>query len=380
MAQKIKVFIDVFYYQAALSGIRTYINELVLGAKNSKNKNIEYLFSHDINQWGQNHRFLNPKNRLLRWLFHFYYFFWKQIILPFKILKHKPDVLICPDFVAPLWHLKTIKLCVIHDTLFWDYPKNYNALWRKYYIKLIDLGLRGNASVITTSKYAKNKLERLFLKKTTSIIVIYQCFLKSKKDDDSILKSLNLEDSDYLLHVGSFDKRKDLITLVKAFKLLKEDKNYKHLKLVLAGQKVLNGNAEVLNELELYILKNNLSKSVLMSGYLSNPEISSLYKNALIYVFPSIEEGFGIPVLEAFAMKIPVIASDTGAMVEVAGGAAEHYNAGDYIELFKTLTKLIISKPERTYLIEKGSERLKSFSREKFIIDYEQLILKSIKN
>ena len=92
MSQKIKVFIDVFYYQAALSGIRTYINELVLGAKNSKNKNIEYLFSHDINQWGQNHRFLNPKNRLLRWLFHFYYFFWKQIILPFKILKHKPRI------------------------------------------------------------------------------------------------------------------------------------------------------------------------------------------------------------------------------------------------------------------------------------------------
>ena len=199
-------------------------------------------------------------------------------------------------------------------------------------------------------------------------------------DDDIVLKTLNLEDSDFLLHVGSFDKRKDLITLVKAFKLLKEDTKNKHLKLVLAGKKILNGNAEVLNELERYILTNNLSKSVLMTGYLSNAEISSLYKKALIYVFPSIEEGFGIPILEAFAMKTPVVTSNAGAMVEVAQGAAEHYNAGDYIELFKTLTKLIISKPERTYLIEKGSKRLKDFSREKFIDDYEQLILKSIKN
>ena len=380
MAQKIKVFIDVFYYQAALSGIRTYINELVLGAKNSKNKNIEYLFSHDINQWGQKHKFLNPKNKLVRLYFHFYYFFWKQIILPFKILKHKPDVLICPDFVAPLWHLKTTKLCVIHDTLFWDYPKNYNALWRKYYIKLINLGLRGNSSVITTSKYVKSKLERSFSKQNLSIIVIFQSFLKSKMDDDSILKTLNLEDSDFLLHVGSFDKRKDLITLVKAFKLLKEDKNNKHLKLVLAGQKILNGNAEVLDELEIYILTNNLSKSVLITDYLSNAEINSLYKKALIYVFPSIEEGFGIPLLEAFAMKIPVVSSNAGAMVEIAEGAAEHYNAGDYIELFKTLAKLIISKPERSYLIDKGSERLKFFSREKFIKDYEKLILKSVKN
>jgi glycosyltransferase involved in cell wall biosynthesis len=380
LAQKIIVFIDVFYYQATLSGIRTYINELVLGVKNSKNKNIEYIFSHDINLWNQSHIFLNPKNRLLRLCYHLYYFFWKQIILPFKILKHKPDVLICPDFVAPLWQLRAIKLCVIHDTLFWDYPRNYNALWRKYFIKLINLGLRGNSSVITTSKYSKNKLESLFSKKNLSIKFVYQSFLKLKIDDDRILKTLNLEDSVFLLHVGSFDKRKDLITLVKAFKLLKEDKKIKHLKLVLAGQKILNNNTEVLNELESYILTNNLSKSVLMTDYLSSAEISSLYKKAFIYVFPSVEEGFGIPILEAFAMRIPVVTSNAGAMVEVADGAAKHFDAGDQIELFKTLTKLIISKPERTCLIEKGSERLKDFSREKFIKDYEQLILESVKN
>tara|TARA_Y100000385_G_scaffold16362_1_gene16553 strand:- start:3359 stop:4501 length:1143 start_codon:yes stop_codon:yes gene_type:complete len=379
LAQKIIVFIDVFYYQATLSGIRTYINELVLGTKNSKNKNIKYIFSHDINRWNQGHIFLNPKSRLLRLCYHLYYFFWKQIILPFKILKYKPDVLICPDFVAPLWHLRAFKMCVIHDTLFWDYPGNYNSLWRKYYIKLINLGLRGNSLVITTSKYSKSKLESLFSKKNFSIKVVYQSFLKLKIDDDRILKTLNLEDSNFLLHVGSFDKRKDLITLVKAFKLLKEDKKNKHLKLVLAGQKILNNNTEVLNELESYILTNNLSKSVLITDYLSSAEISSLYKKAFIYVFPSVDEGFGIPVLEAFTMRIPVVTSNAGAMVEVADGAAKHYNAGDQIELFKTLTKLIISKSERTCLIEKGSERIKAFSREKFIKDYEQLILKSIK-
>ena len=174
--------------------------------------------------------------------FHIYYFFWKQIILPFKILKHKPNVLICPDFVAPLWRLKTLKLCVIHDTLFWDYPKNYSALWRKYYTKLISLGLRGNSSIITTSNYVKSNLESLFSKQNFSINVIYQSFIKSKTDDDRILKTLNLKDSDFLFHVGSFDKRKDLITLVKAFKLLKEDKTNDHLKLVLTGQKIINGN------------------------------------------------------------------------------------------------------------------------------------------
>jgi hypothetical protein len=79
-------------------------------------------------------------------------------------------------------------------------------------------------------------------------------------------------------------------------------------------------------------------------------------------------------------MKIPVVTSNAAAMVEIAAGAAEHYNTGDQVELFKTLTKLIISKPERTCLIEKGSERIKAFSREKFIKDYEHFILKSVKN
>ena len=380
MPQKFNVFIDTFYYQAALSGIRTYINELVLGAKNSKNNNIEYLFSHDINQWNKNHKFLNPKSKLSRLYFHLYYFYWKQIILPFKILKYKPNVLICPDYVAPLWRLKTLKLCVIHDTLFWGYPKNYNRQWRKYYTKLISLGLRGNCSLVTTSNYVKSNLESLFSKHNFSIKVIYQSFLKSKIGDDRILKTLNLEDCDFLLHVGSFDKRKDLITLVKGFKLLKEDRKNKHLKLVLAGQKTLNGNEEVLNELESYIFTNNLSKSVLMTGYLSIEEITSLYKKAFIYVFPSLEEGFGIPVLEAFALKTPVVTSNAAAMVEIAQGAAEHYKAGDQVELFKTLTKLIAYEPERTFLIEKGSKRLKDFSREKFVKDYEHLILKSVKN
>ena len=117
-----------------------------------------------------------------------------------------------------------------------------------------------------------------------------------------------------------------------------------------------------------------------MTGYLSRAEICSLYNKAFIYVFPSIEEGFGIPILEAFALKTPVVTSNAAAMVEIADGAAQHYNAGNYTELFKTLTKLINSKSERTHLIEKGSERVKDFSREKFIKDYEQFILNSVKN
>ena len=379
MAKKIKVLIDVFYYQAALSGIRTYINELGLGAQNSQTTEIDYRFSHDLNKWQQDHKFLNPKRRLFRWRFHLYYFLWKQLLLPIKILKDKPDIIICPDFVAPFWRLKTHKLCVIHDSLFWDYPKNYNALWRKYYVTLIKLGLSGNSTIITTSNHAKKKLEKLALG-PKPIAVIFQSFLKSEKKDASILSRLDLKNTDYLLHVGSFDKRKDLISLVKAFKLLKDAVKNKDLKLVLAGQKMLNGNVKIISEIEAYILQYKLSNDILMPGYLTNEAIQSLYENAFLYVFPSVEEGFGIPILEAFAMRVPVVASDAGALREIGGGAVMHFKAGDFVALSQTIQKLLDSETERLLLIEKGNERLKAFSREKFIEDYERLILKISNN
>ena len=131
--KKIKVFIDVYYYKAALSGIRTYISELTLAAEIHGSKNIEYIFSHEIDELSNNQLFLNSKNQLIRWLFQLNYLIWKQLILPVKLLWHKPDYLICPDYISPILSFKTKKLTVIHDSLFWDYPKNYSSHLEKIF-------------------------------------------------------------------------------------------------------------------------------------------------------------------------------------------------------------------------------------------------------
>ena len=95
--RKIKVYIDVFYYKTALSGIKTYIEELVHGSKKYGRKDVEYIFSHDIEKLKNRQFFINSKHRLVRWVFQFRYLFWKQIILPIELLFNAADVLICPD-------------------------------------------------------------------------------------------------------------------------------------------------------------------------------------------------------------------------------------------------------------------------------------------
>ena len=108
-----KVFIDVYYYKAALSGIRTYINELTLAAETHGSENIEYIFSHDLNKLSNNQLYLNSKNQLIRWLFQLNYFIWKQLILPIKLLWYRPEYLICPDYVSPILSFNTKKIKII---------------------------------------------------------------------------------------------------------------------------------------------------------------------------------------------------------------------------------------------------------------------------
>ena len=93
----------MFYYKTALSGLKTYIEELVSASKTYGSDEIEYFFSHDLKKITNNHFFINSKFRIIRWIFQIRYLVWKQIILPIKLLINKVDIVICPDYVAPIF-------------------------------------------------------------------------------------------------------------------------------------------------------------------------------------------------------------------------------------------------------------------------------------
>ena len=161
--RKKRVYIDIFYYKTALSGLKTYIEELVNAANSYGNEEIEYIFSHDINKTINNELFINSKFRIIRWIFQMRYLIWKQIVLPIKLLINKIDIVICPDYVAPIFCFSK-KIVVIHDNLFWKHPKNYPKIWRNYFIKLIQWGINSKSIIITTSNYSKVGLQQLFKK------------------------------------------------------------------------------------------------------------------------------------------------------------------------------------------------------------------------
>ena len=360
--RKTKVYIDVFYYITALSGIKTYIEELVQGLNKFGSRDIEYIFSHDIEKLKNRQFFINSKYRLVRWVFQFRYLFWKQIILPIKLLFNSADVLICPDYVAPIFS-PSRKIVVIHDNLFWKYPSNYPKVWRRYFIKLINLGLSNNAEIVTTSRYSKNGLKHIFNNKTS---YIYQ------SSERVYFKNTTESSKNYILHIGTFEKRKDLLTLVKAFKLFKDNTN-SNLKLVLAGSKNFNGNKQVYREIKRYILKNNLESFITMPGYINKKQAIHYFNNAFTYVFPSIDEGFGIPLIEAMRAKIPVICSDIEIFKEIGNNSVIYFKKQDYIDLYNQLKLICKDKTIVERLVSKGIKRADLFNQKNFIKGFEKL-------
>ena len=360
--KKTKVFIDIFYYKTALSGLKTYIEELLYAVKEHGSDEIEYVISHDISKMANKQFFINSKFRLVRWVFQFRYLLWKQLTLPVLLYKKKIDYVICPDYVAPIL-CKSKKIVVIHDNLFWKYPQNYPKLWRKYFTWLIKAGIDKRTEIVTTSNYSKDGLSSIF--KNVKIKSIYQ-------SSNTNYSGFNNPQKKFITHIGTFEKRKDLLTLVKAYKKLIDNKFFDY-KLVLAGAKNLNGYGRLYFDVKNYIDKYNLNDYIDIPGYLNQQEIKKLYSESLIYVFPSLDEGFGIPLIESMKSEVPIICSDIEIFKEIGRDSVLYFKASNHIDLYEKLNILINDSDLRKKLIKLGKENVKRFNRNNFLKEFEKI-------
>ncbi|MBB6326709.1 glycosyltransferase involved in cell wall biosynthesis [Algoriphagus iocasae] len=369
-----KVLLDLQYLNVATTGIKTYMMELAKAAKTYPHPDIEWIFTHDPIEQAADHTFKNPSSKFQRLNYHLDYFRWKEFQLPDLVKKHQPDVLICPDFVSPAASLSCRRMTVLHDAFFWQMPQNYPRWWRKYFLNLIRKGLKEKTEIITTTSYSKKALQK-HLGEELPIHVVYQSpkSLTSRMDKGIITRN-NLDQSPYFFHLGTFDKRKNLPVLVQAFKTFLEKEN-KDFKLVLAGGP---GQSNQMNDfpiVEKLVSDLGLQDRVILPGYVKDEEIIALYQHAFGYVFPSENEGFGIPILEAMGFGIPVIHSDQAALIEVSDGAGLIAKTGDASDLAEKMILLGRDKSLREDLIQKGLFRRDYFSPQKFLQDFQQLIL-----
>jgi glycosyltransferase involved in cell wall biosynthesis len=151
------------------------------------------------------------------------------------------------------------------------------------------------------------------------------------------------------------------------------------MKLVLAGERGIGKAQDVYDQLLILISEHKLEGRVLLPGYVTNEQLGALYRNSLAYIFPSFDEGFGIPVLEAFHSKVPVIISNRGSLPEVAEDAALVFDADDDEALFEEMKRLSDEDLRQT-LINKGSRRLEAFSKDKFTRSFDDVIARYVVN
>ena len=273
--------------------------------------------------------------------------------------KQKTDIFYIPSNQWPLCLNKGIY--TIHDLIYEEYPEQLGRLkkLKKLYLRLVTRnGLKKAAHVIAVSENTKSEILKCHLgvkNLSNKTKVIYEGFehLESIIVNDTFEKPF----FKYLLYVGSSRGHKNMTGLLNAVMLIKNS-------LPSSWGVVLVGDLSWMNKEQLLLINNINSerKIIHTTGWLPNDDIAGFFCHASAFIFPSLSEGFGIPVLESFYYKIPLICSNQSALLEVAGNAALYFdpkcpkNIGDKI-LFFIENKDSLSKE----LIEKGSERLKMF-------------------
>jgi glycosyltransferase involved in cell wall biosynthesis len=287
--------------------------------------------------------------------------------------------------MVPYFSLGIKTIPVFHDAFFWEYPQHYNKYWLLFFRNLGLAAAKKAAFVVTPTQYASNQLSKYTGIPQSKIIAIGEAPKTiedqnkdhQNKENQVSTTTQDILNTDYILHVGTLEKRKNLPALIRAFKMVKQS-GFPNLKLVLVGKasnkKTLDDSAAITDAIN----QEQLSRDVVLTGYLNDDEVQAIYQKAKLYVFPSINEGFGIPVLEAFKYKVPVVIANNTCLPEVAGLGAKSFNPFEVTDIAQTITLLLNDEVLRQSFIEKGNAQLQNFSWEKTAESLMQLFKKAV--
>ncbi len=275
---------------------------------------------------------------------------WSLLRLSLEMLLHKPTVLFVPAHVLPFFAPKR-SFVTIHDIAYEKIPEAYEPKQRNYLRWSTKRAVKKAKCVIVPSEAVKEDLKHFYNVEDAHVLVVPHGPLPLQ-----IPKKVTLEIQDPLFfYLGRLEAKKNLGVLLDAFKLVQ--KKCSSARLVLAGREGFGW--------DLLRKKAASTEGVEVVGFLPETAVAELYQNSTAFVFPSLEEGFGFPLLQAFQGGCPVICSDLPVLHEVGGDAVLYAEALDAKGFSKQMLKLIEEPESRAVLSLKGKKRLDHFSWQK---------------
>jgi len=290
-------------------------------------------------------------------------FLWAQLYIPHAVKKHRIDLFHEFSIILPF-----IKKCrtvlTVYDLAHLYVPECYTRMTRLYLDNLLPGSIRRADSIVALSECTKCDIVKHFGVDPAKIKVVYAGVDETFRpvDDQERLKEVKNFygiKRDFILAVSLISPRKNLTRLIKAFKALR-DRGKADLQLVIVGRK-----AWLYEDIFREVASSGLEKDVIFCGHVPTEHLLCLYNAASVFAYPSLYEGFGLPILEAMTCGTPVVSSNVSSMPEACGEAAllaDPYNIEDLTSALDDA----ISKPSlRQNLIEKGLEHAKRFSWKK---------------
>ncbi len=243
------------------------------------------------------------------------------------------------------------KVVTIHDVAFAAFPKGFKKHEVLIFNALSKRVAQKARHILTVSEFSKQEIHRFLRVPLEKITVTYNalddCFRPADKKN---------ADVPFILYVGNLHPRKNLVRLVEAFVKLKRE-HRTDLSLKIVGQK-----AWLYGDIFESVRKSGLESSVHFTGYVSQDELVQTYQNATVMVYPSLYEGFGLPVLEAMGCGVPVVTSKSTSLVEVAQNAAELVDPTSADSICEGIWNVISSERRRQELRARGLIRAQQFN------------------
>jgi glycosyltransferase involved in cell wall biosynthesis len=345
-----KIVIDARFFGSG-TGIGRYIEQLILNLEKIDLKNKYFVL---INQEHQN-KYTPSESNFKKIVVNIpWYGLKEQIKILLVLSRIKPDLVHFPHFNVPFFYNQPFVVS-IHDLILTKYssqrattlsPVQYffkNLLYRI----IIQHAVKKSQAIITMAKFTKKEIVKEFNCSESKVKVIYEGVTKLENNNTEVdLKKYGIT-KDFVLYVGNAYPHKNLEFLIKSFQNFKKD-----YQLVLVGRKDY-----FYQRLEKLVKDLNLEDKIILTGYVSDQELASFYKQAQTYIFPSLCEGFGLPPLEAMQFNLPVLVSNTSCLPEILGDSALYFYPKDQDSFLERLSQIIDNQELREQLII-NSQRL----------------------